>query len=547
MHPLADQSRGPSARPAVPIVLAAALAGCGDGCQPERRDPGLADAPRDRLVVGMADEPTTLDPAYVSTTSARQILALVHRGLVRFDARGRVRPALAEAVPTPTVTSSGATVAWRLRARSWADGMPVTADDVRFAWQLERNEALEMRNARLAREVDAVRAVGPRAFVAEWSAPRPGLVAPGAHTVLPAHAYPRPTDAAPFEGWGREVLSNGPYRLKRWEAGVAATFVPNPHWTGPGPRIATLVVRFYGNEDALFLALLRGEVDAIGEAAGISGAKADLAAERLAGSHVVHRTDGGLWVHLMVDHGHPVTGDLAFRRALNARIDRSALRRVYGAAQPAFGMFPRNHPAHRAVEPPQPVAPEIQARVDALAATHPSLDLFIVSGSPRSADLATLVAETLEEMGFSPQIRAVPFEVLNQRLASRALGGLVLYGWRIRPDWDAYSILHAKGRQNYGGFADPAVDRHLEAAQRAVEPEAWARHLRRVARRFAERLPSLPLLHGQTVSIRPAGLTGWRPTGTTTPVTWNAEVWSWTPGTSIYGSEAVGSVRSNGR
>ena len=48
-----------------------------------------------------------------------------------------------------------------------------------------------------------------------------------------------------------------------------------------------------------------------------------------------------------------------------------------------------------------------------------------------------------------------------------------------------------------------------------------------VERRYAQNLPSIPLLFRQAVSVRPRALEGWTPTGTSTPVTWNAERWRW--------------------
>lgn len=489
---------------------------------------------RREVVLGTTAEPTTLDPAFVTTTSARQISALVHRGLVRFDPRGRVAPELARTVPQPIATATGARVEWELRPRFWEDGQPVTAADLRFAWALERRPDLELVNARDARDVEAIMVLSPHRFVAEWSAPRPSMVAPGTHTVLPAHDYPQPPPSGPFEGRGKRPLSNGPYRLESWRSGVEAVFEPNPHWTGPGPRLDRVRVRFYSSEDALFLALLRGEVDAVGEAAGLSGPKARLAGEELADTHVVHRTDGGLWVHLLMDLDHPLTGDPAFRQLVAVTVDRSALAEVFGAgaATPAWGMFPRNHPAWGPRDPiPPPNAAE-RARVRARIDAHPTLDLHIASEGGRSADVATVIAESLEAIGVAVRIRPTPFDVLNERLERGHWSGMALYGWRIRPDWDVHSILHRTGRQNFNGFSRPEVDAALEAARETLDREAWARHLRAAESRYLEHLPSVPLLHGQAISIRPRWLRGWQPTGTTTPVTWNAERWTGAPGAS---------------
>ena len=53
--------------------------------------------------------------------------------------------------------------------------------------------------------------------------------------------------------------------------------------------------------------------------------------------------------------------------------------------------------------------------------------------------------------------------------------------------------------------------------------------MKTVDRRVRETLPLVPLAFRQAVSVRPKRLSGWRPTGTTTPVTWNAEEWTLAP------------------
>lgn len=538
------------------LALAGALAssGCADGCT-EAREPRKPASQTDEgssgrpLVIGMADEPTTLDPALVDTTCARLMLGLVHRGLVRFDERGRVEPDLAREMPNLSVTATVVQVLWSLRPRSWEDGTPVTAADVRFAWSLERRPDSEAVNALMAREVMAIRPRGPRAFVAEWPAPRPSLVAPGTHTVLPSHAYPEPEPGIPFEGQGRRPLSNGPYRLKSWELGVQARFEPNPHWPEPQPNLRDIRIRFYSSEDALLLALLRGEVDAAGDGCGLSASKASVLKEKLHSTHAVHQTDGGLWVHLIPSLHDPVTGDLAFRRALDRRLDRAELAKLYGAdaALPTLGLFPANHPAHRQLEAPAPMADVDLERVRELARRHPTVDVNIAAESKRGADLATLIGEALEPWGFRVAIRAIPFGVLNARLEAGTLRGLTLYGWRIRPDWDAYSILHSEGRQNFNRFSDSKIDGWLDQLQRTVDPAGFGALLAEVQARHRQLLPSIPLFHGQLISVRPRWLGGWRPTGTTTPVTWNAESWTVDLGAVSRGRTADAAVASEPR
>ncbi len=96
------------------------------------------------MVVGLVGEPRT---AFDDDPSARFIAAAVTETLVRRDAHDELVPRLAESVPTletgglRVVTDDadapdGRLVAtFRLRDAKWQDGIPITATDVRFAWQ----------------------------------------------------------------------------------------------------------------------------------------------------------------------------------------------------------------------------------------------------------------------------------------------------------------------------------------------------------------------------------------------------------------------------
>ncbi len=476
-----------------------------------------SDAPR-VLIWGTTAEPANLDPKQVQTSGARELLGFVHRGLLRFDDRGRVQPDRAARIPALVDSGTVTEVRWELKPTFWSDGRPVTADDVVRTWRFERGATAELVNARLARQVLSLESDGPDRFVARWPAPTLQATSPGVHTVASSTSV---RDKTP--------VGNGPYRVERWTPGVELVLEPNPYWPGPGPVIPRVRVRFYASEDALVVGLVSGEVDAVGEAGGLGPAKANLLQTRLADSHRIHLRDGGLWVHLLLRADHPVTGDIACRRVLYRGLDRAALAKVYarGGARPAYGVLPNTHPAnttHRS--PPAPSANDRQ-RCAERAQQYGPLTLQITAGSQAGADLAALLVDQAGELGIELRIQAVHFGLMNQRLREGQGPPLALYGWRIRPDWDGRSVFATDGRQNYGGWSDAALDAALSASSTATTTEIWTRSMRRVETRFLEVLPAIPLLHRQSLSVQPLDLHGFAPTGTQTPVSWNAETWRW--------------------
>ena len=102
---------------AAPIAAALALAGC--GAERDRADRGQRDRRRRRGSPIPISQP--LDPPSAFLTEA------IAQGLVRFDAAGEIEPALAQSW---IVSDDGLRYTFRIRRAHWADGSPVTAQQV---------------------------------------------------------------------------------------------------------------------------------------------------------------------------------------------------------------------------------------------------------------------------------------------------------------------------------------------------------------------------------------------------------------------------------
>src|SRR5438034_11817411 len=119
------------------VLIALVLVSACTTTPPARRD----------VVVGLVGEPRTV---FDDDPSARFLASAVTETLVRRDARDELAARLAESVPTlehgdlRVVTDDadapdGRLIAtFRLRDAKWQDGVPITATDVRFAWQQDK-------------------------------------------------------------------------------------------------------------------------------------------------------------------------------------------------------------------------------------------------------------------------------------------------------------------------------------------------------------------------------------------------------------------------
>ncbi len=520
-RPARPQGRVPPGSALASILVFLASAGC-KGEEPPRLSV---------LVLGTTQEPDTLDPVLTQRASSQEAIGLILRDLAVYDETWSVRPDLARGPPTLVAGSTSARFRVTLRPDlRWSDGRVVTAKDVVFGFAVASDPRVAVAGSS-ARKITAVRALDELTVEVQATSSVARVLLPRLLPVLPSHAYPAiPATRTPtqtgFLGLGRSPLANGPFRLVSWVPGVALSFERNPHWPGPRPAFDRVELRIFASEDALDVALRSRSVDAIGEASGLSLDRVVAAANALSATHALHLTDSGVWLHLDVRLDDAFGKDPRFRRALDLAIDRDALASLAydGKASPSSSCF-----APSALDLPPARFDRAAARAlvaDVVSDLGPigPLRLQLASDSAASERAGTAIQSMLAEAGVPTRLEPVPFRLLMDAMRKHTQAPLALYAWRLPPDWDGAPILHSRGDRNFVGLADPELDALLERIDH-TNAEDRKRLLTRVGQRYRELLPSIPLLVRQSASLRPRWLEGWKPTGTTTPVTWNAEEW----------------------
>ena len=186
-------------------------------------------AARNRVVVGLAEEPDVLVQDFSGRHSTWAVLAPLTLKLVRYDDRWRPWPEMAERLPTPQDGSwvrhadGTSTVRYRLRpGLRWHDGRPVTADDAVAGFRLLRSLDCEYPHREIVEAIDGITADG-RTLTVRWGAGEPYAVFEEWGTVLPAHLLDAARLADPA-GWPglpelRRPMSHGPFRAAEWVPG----------------------------------------------------------------------------------------------------------------------------------------------------------------------------------------------------------------------------------------------------------------------------------------------------------------------------------------
>src|SRR5256885_4273773 len=325
---ISSQRQGPrradlNPRGAITLALVVvALAGACAAAPPTRRD----------VVVGLVGEPRTV---FDNDPSARFTASAVTETLVRRDAHDELIPRLAESVPTLEngglrVVSDAAdapdgrlVATFRLRDAKWQDGVPITAADVRFAWQQDEAAPAGTVARWTADRISDVQVLGLRDVrvlyrnAERWDdyalAPR----------VMPAH---RLAQATPEQrtAYAREPVHAGAFAIAAWLPG-SITLSAYPGYVLGTPKLGRLEIHFFPTRAAALQALLHGDVDI----APWPVLEADLAKtlDRFAdGTHLLAHyvpTETGTMLRFGSDPKR--FGDPLVRKAIELTIDRQSI------------------------------------------------------------------------------------------------------------------------------------------------------------------------------------------------------------------------------
>ena len=531
------------------LVVAFALAfAFRSGAAPVRAADGGA-----QLIVGVQQEPATLNPVLATLATESDVFNLVFDGLFRHDAAGRLVPDLATRVPTREngdVSADGRTITYHLvRNARWHDGVPVTSEDVKFTWEAIVDPRNIISNRNPYEEFERVDTPDAATVVVRMKRPwAPMLDAAFSDypqgAIVPAHLL-RGAGNLNRDPFNAAPVGSGPYRFVSWQRGVSMTFAANPAYFRGPPSIARITWRFVPSDNTIAAELRAGELDFVDSLQ--PAPYAQLGA--VAGLIPALGPSLG-WEHLTFNTSREPLADQRVRRALCEAMDVRELyaKIAHGAGELGVGLqHPRSPWYLRSLRPCLFDPAGAERLLDAAGwrrgpdgiRSKDGRPLAIVFGTPAGyvdrEQTQILLQARWRSIGVATELRSYPLLLFNGPEQS----GGILRGGKVDValsaslqrtlDPSRISILSADAvpphGNNFAFWRNTRVTQLEDRAATTVDPARRKAAYDEIQRIVARDVPYVTIRWRETIAMHKLGLQGIQPplVGSTY---WNVNRWT---------------------
>ncbi len=321
--------------------------------QPINAGESLVGTPDDELVIGIAEQLVSLDPAnrspdLVSWEVQRNIMS----GLLGYDAQNNLIPALAS--DFPLISEDKLEYTFSLRpGLAFPDGSELTAEDVQFSinrsaglGNFQVNRYLKDANEDGFADTDAVQVIDPLTVK---------FVLKG-----PTSYFPSVVATPPFSILNQDCLNAGgepgsacggigPYTVSGFEPGTQMRLIANENWPGERPSFDKVQLRFYDDPQRMRRSLENHAIDLAWT--GIT--PADVQDLRDDSNLRYWETASLFKSYLVFEQSDSPWSSARLREAVAYAVDRDALASgvFAGLRKPLASPVPADTPGHLPTEP----------------------------------------------------------------------------------------------------------------------------------------------------------------------------------------------------
>lgn len=449
------------------------------------------------LTIGLASEPTAIDPHFHNLSPNNALARHLFDRLVHTDEKQKLIPGLAVSWKAINDTT------WEFKLRpnvKWHDGSPFTADDVVFTFTRAVN--VEGSPSGFGTYIKGKTAVKVDDLTVHIKTEKPYPLMPNDMSTFSIVSKKNGEGAKTADyNSGKAAIGTGPYKYKEYVPGDRFVYVPNENYWGEKAKWSKLTMKPIKSSPSRVAALLAGDVDMIAQVP-----TTDI--ERLKKEPKVSLSQGisNRVIYLHLDHDRDESPfvkakdggkiknplkDVRVRRAISMAINRDAIveRVMENVAIKAGQLLPEGFFGVSPNLKPVKYDPAGAKKLLAEAGLKDGFSLTIHGPNDRyinDAKIAEAVAQMLTRVGIKTEVVTMPRSVYFKR-ASRGGPGktpefsFILVGWGAgsgEASSPLKSLIHTFdksrgfGASNRGRFSNAEVDGLIEKALATVDDAA---------------------------------------------------------------------------
>lgn len=469
--------------------LVLSLGGCGSSNTPQtnaKLDQLYPPQKGGTMIDAMSGEPSNLIAMMAGESSASQIAANIFNSLLKYDKNLELTGELAQSWD---VSSDQKTITFHIKPNlKWADGEPLTSEDVLFTWQVVTDDNTRTPYGADYKLVKKAEAPDLHTFRVSYAQPyAPALDSWSGLHILPKHLLKgQDINNTPFS---RNPIGSHYYQLDQWKKGESISLKHNPNATQGQANIDHLISRIIPDRAAQFLELMADNIDLMSlnaiQYARIFPARPDLN-QKIA----LYKELGNSYTYLGFNLKRKPFDDVRVRQAINYAIDKQEIIDgvLLGLGEPVASPYkPGTRWSNPTLKPyPYDTKKALALLKEAGFEDHDHDGILDRNGQPLSFEILTnqnkeremsavLIQRRLKEIGIDVKIRVVEWATFISRFIKTGDFNVVLLGWGLGLEPDQFNIWHssqqAPGQFNFIGYNNPKVDRLLEAGRVELNPD----------------------------------------------------------------------------
>ncbi|MGH7564531.1 MAG: peptide-binding protein [Gemmatimonadota bacterium] len=466
----------------LPLVFACGGAGESPGDQPAAQE-----APVDGGTAVVA-EVSDFDAfnALVSTDyDTNQVMDnMLFMTLVRLDEEMGFEPYLADSL---WLSDDGLSLTFRIReGATWQDGVPVTADDVVWTYEMMVNDEVAYANRQFVQYVKSAERVDDRTVRFDFTEVHSDPVIDFIDwNPMPKHLL---GDIAPAElrnaPFNRDPVGNGPFRFVSWAANQEVVFEANPDFVLGRPHLDRVVFRVIPEQTTQLTELLTGGIDFMRAVPPAEMARVE---ESQQVETIVYPARS--YTYLAWNLRNPLFEDVSVRRALTMAIDRQQIvdALLYGYGRIAVAdVMPFQWEFDESLGP-WPYDPDRAKELLAEAGWEDQDGDGVIDkddrpfrflletnqGNDLREDIIVIVQSNLAQVGIDVQPRLTEWNTLIDRLKRKEFEAAVS-GWSVDFKFDPTEVMSCgaiEAKYNYPSFCNPQADSLMQLALTTLDRE----------------------------------------------------------------------------